>query len=435
MKKTIAVAFGAIAVVMTCAAVQQRVAAQSQSPATDPINGNPDLRGEISVFSWSDNQYKLGIAGFKKLYPNIQVKFNTVGYADAYPKLTQALTNNAPLADVVQVESEYVEQFASAFPNAFTDLTDWAGKYARDFDRSKWAQISLKGRVMALPIDSAPVGFWYRADMFEKAGIRAEDLDTWDQFVNAGSRIVAANPGVKLSYIDLNTETLLRTIVQQQGSFYVNNAGEIAVDNAQTRQGLKVVKRLWDEQLLLSVNGVTGVVGALKAGKVAALILPVWNATILKQFAPEQAGLWGVTTVPALGPGGGRAAALGGSNFVISKDSQNKEAAWAFIEYYATQGSREALTKLGTWPSYLPLLNSSSTGISDPFFSTPNLYKPFTEVSKRLRVFRYSSDFQKAKDAVAAAQREVLTGNSRVDDALEKATRRLAEQTGRLVAR
>ena len=435
MRNSFAVVFSAIALTVTCGAVQQRVAAQNQSPATDPINGNPNLRGEISVFSWSDNQYKLGMAGFKKLYPNIQVKFNTVGYADAYPKLTQALTSNTPLSDIVQVESEYVEQFASTFPNAFTDLTDWASKYARDFDRSKWAQISLNGKVMALPIDSAPVGFWYRADMFEKAGIRAENLDTWDQFVNAGSRIVAANPGVKLSYIDLNSETLLRTIVQQQGSFYVSNAGEIAVDNAQTRQGLKVVKRLWDEKLLLSVNGVTGVIGALKAGKVAALILPVWNAAILKQFAPEQAGLWGVTTVPALGPGGGRAAALGGSNFVIPQDSPNKEAAWAFIEYYATQGAREALAKLGVWPSYLPLLNSSSTGVSDPFFSTPNLYKPFTEVSKRLRVFRYSNDFQKAKDAVATAQREVLTGNSRVDDALEKATQRLAAQTGRLVAR
>ncbi len=435
MKKTSVAAFGTLAVVLACSAVQQRVAAQSQSPATDPINGNPNLRGEISVFSWSENQYKLGLAGFKKLYPNVQVKFNTVGYTDAYPKLTDSLKSNTPLADVVQLESEYVEQFAAAYPNAFTNLTSWAGKYARDFDRSKWAQVSVNGRVLAMPVDSAPVGFWYRADLFQKAGIRAENLDTWDQFVNAGSRIVAANPGVKLSYIDLNTETLLRTIVQQQGSFYVNNAGEIAVDNAQTRQGLKVVKRLWDEKLLLSVNGVNGVIGAIKSGKVAALILPIWNASILKQFAPEQAGLWGVTTVPALGPGGGRAAAIGGSNFMIPQDSPNKEAAWAFVEYYTTKGSREALAKLGTWPSYLPLLNSGSTEVNDSFFTTPNVYKPFIEVSKRLRVFRYSSDFQKTKDAVAAAQREVLTGNSRVDDALEKATKNLATQTGRLVAR
>ena len=435
MKKTYLAAFGAFVVILTCGAVQQRVAAQSQAPATDPINGNPNLRGEITVFSWTENQYKLGLEGFKKLYPNIQVKFNTVGYVDAYPKLTEALKSNSALADVVQLESEYVEQYASAYPNAFTDLTNWAGKYARDFDRSKWAQVSVNGRVLAMPIDSAPVGFWYRADMFQKAGIRAENLDTWDQFVNAGSRITAANPGVKLSYIDLNTETLLRTIVQQQGSFYVNNAGEIAVDNAQTRQGLKVVKRLWDEKLLLSVNGVGGVIGAIKSGKIAALILPIWNAALLKQFVSEQAGLWGVTTVPALGPGGGRAAAIGGSNFLIPKDSPNKEAAWAFVEYYTTQGSREALAKLGTWPSYLPLLNSGSTEVNDPFFTTPNVYKPFIEVSKRLRVFRYSSDFQKTKDAVAAAQREVLTANSRVDDALEKATKSLAVQTGRLVAR
>ncbi len=427
MKKRL-IAVGSLALALTMYAIAQ------QAPVTDPDNGNPDLKGDLTVFTWAESAFQPAMDGFKKLYPNISVKFTTVGYSDGYSKITAGFKDNAPVGDVIQMESEYIEQYAAQFPNAFTDLTPWAAKYERDFDRAKWAQATVKGKLLALPMDSAPVGFWYRADMFEKAGVRAEDLDTWDQFISAGARVVAANPGVKLSYIDLNTETLLRTIVQQQGSFYISTAGEISVNNAQVRQGLKVLNRLWQDQLLLSVNGVGGVVGAMKAGKIAAVILPIWNVTLLKQYMPEQAGKWGVTTVPALGPGGGRAAAIGGSNLVISNDSPNKEAAWAFTEYFATRGIAQTFSKSGLWASYLPLMQKSTLELRDPFFTTPDVYKPFTEVSKRMRVFHYSSDFLKAKAAVAAAQKAVFNGTS-VDAALTKATTDLADQTGRPIAR
>jgi lactose/L-arabinose transport system substrate-binding protein len=432
MKKRIFAAAGLVAVLALGVAAQNTLA--QTGPGTDPVNGNPNLRGDITVFTWSDFISKANLDTFKQLYPRISVKFVTVGYPDAYPKIAAGFDAGAPVADVIQIESEYVEQYASKYPNAFTDLTPWAAQYERDFDRAKWAQATVKGKLLALPTDSAPVGFWYRADMFEKAGVRAEDLDTWDQFVNAGARVMAANPGVKLTYIDPNTETLLRTIVQQQGSFYINTAGEVAINNAQMRQGLKVLKRLWDEQLLLSVNGVNGVIGAMKAGKIASVILPVWNTAILKPFMPEQAGKWGVTTVPALGPGGGRAASIGGSNLMVSSASPNKEAAWAFTEFLAVRGISESFKRYGTWASYLPLMKQNVLEIRDPFFVTPDIYKPFTEVSKRMRVFRYSSDFDLTKTTVAAAQRAVFAGE-RVDEVLTQASKDLAQKTGRLIAR
>jgi lactose/L-arabinose transport system substrate-binding protein len=416
-------------------ALAQQGASQQSAPATDPINGNSSLRGEITVLSWAENEFTPALAGFNRIYPNIKVRFLTAGYTEVYPRLLSALERNEPIADVALVESEYVEQFASRFPNTFTDVTEWAAKYERDFDRAKWAQATYGGRLLGLPTSSAPVGFWYRADMFQKANVNPEDLDTWDQFVGAGAKVLEANPGVKLTYIDLNTETLLRTIVQQQGSFYINNAGEVSVNNAQVRQGLKVLKRLWDEKLLLPVNGVNGVIGAMKANRIAAVMLPVWNINLLKQFMPEQAGKWGVTVVPALGLGGGRAAAVGGGNLVIPSSSANKDLAWAWVEYYATQGIAESFKTLGSWPSYLPLVKRDIGDTRDAFFATPLAYQPFVEVSKRMRVFKYSSDFEKAKVTVAAAQRSVLEGGVRVDNALDKAATELSTQTKRQIAR
>lgn len=131
---TVLTAFG---VVLAISGLAQNV------PNTDPKKGNPNLRGEISVFSWSEPSYSSVLADFNKLYPNIKVKFVTVGYTDAYPRITASLAGNVPLADVVMIESERVEIYGTRFPNAFTDLSAWGGKWERNFDRSKWAQSEI----------------------------------------------------------------------------------------------------------------------------------------------------------------------------------------------------------------------------------------------------------------------------------------------------
>ena len=209
------------------------VGAQNAVPDTNPLKGNANLKGEITLFSWSEPSYSSVLADFNKLYPNIKVKFATVGYADAYPKITASLAGNVPLADVVMIESERVEIYGSRFPNAFTDLSAWGGKYERNFDRTKWTQSVVKGKLITMPTDAAPVGMWYRTDLFEKAGVKPESIKTWNDYLEAGKKIVAANPGVKMSGIDATgSETLMRTLIQQQGSFYVDADGKIAVNSA-----------------------------------------------------------------------------------------------------------------------------------------------------------------------------------------------------------
>lgn len=63
-------------------------------------------------------------------------------------------------------------------------------------------------------------------------------------------------------------------------------------------------------------------------GKVASFPIGSWGARELENIFPEQEGKWRVTTMPL-----GLYVGLGGSSFMIPSQSQNKEAAWAFIEW------------------------------------------------------------------------------------------------------
>jgi lactose/L-arabinose transport system substrate-binding protein len=409
--------------------------AQSGTPATDPLKGNANLRGEITVFNWQEPQYSAVLPEFNKLYPNVKVKFVTVGYGDAYPRITASLAGNVPLADVIMIESERVELYGTRFPNAFTDLTAWGKKWERSFDRSKWAQSVVKGKLVTMPTDAAPVATWYRADLFEKAGVDPQSIKTWNQFLEAGKKVVAANPGVKMTTADVTgSELLMRILIQQQGSFYIDNDGRIAVNSARMQRALSFVKNAWDAGILLNVQGTDGLLGAVKTNRIAVINLPIYISGILKAFAPEQKGKWGVIPAPALTIGGGQTAYVGGSALAIPTNSPNKDAAWAFVEWYTTYGSRPVLEKRGVWPSFLPALQSPALNSGDPYFVTPNIFEPFKKSAFLGRPLRYSSDYDKARDAVITAQASVLTGGQTVQAALEKAARDLQNQTGREIA-
>ncbi len=405
------------------------------SPATDPLKGNTKLSGEISLFSWAEPSYAPFVAEFNKLYPNIKVKFVTVGYGDAYPRITASLAGNVPLADVVMIESERVEIYGSRFPNAFTDLSAWGNKWERNFDRSKWAQSVVKGKLITMPTDAAPVGMWYRADMLEKAGVNPSSIKTWNDYLAAGKKVVAANPGVKMAGIDsTGSETLLRILIQQQGSFYIDADGKIAVNSAKMVRALTFLKTAWEAGILANIQGTDGLIGAVKGNRVAGVNLPVWMIGIFKTFTPEQKGKWGVAQIPALTAGGGQSAYIGGSSLAIPANSQNKEAAWAFVEWYTTYGSKRVLELRGSWPSFVPSLNAPVLNAPDPFFATPNVFEPFKKSAFLGRPLRYSSDYDKAFGVVVAAQSSVLNGGQNVQTALDKAANDLKNATGREIA-
>ncbi len=405
--------------------------AQQNAPRTDPVNGNSDIRGEITLRTWTKEQYLPVLSKFNALYPNIKVNVREVLYENAYPRLGQAIAAND--VDVWMIESSRVERFVTEFPDAFLDLSAWAGGYKTKFDKSKWAANLVNGSVYALPTDAAPIGFWYRADMFSKAGVNPTDLRTWDQYINAGRKIMEANSGVKMAPLLLTSN--ISMLIQQQGGFYFDSLGQIAISDAKSRQALRMLKRMNDSGLLLSTSTVNELIFSMKANRVATVLLPVYMISFIKRFMPEHAQLWGVQQIPAFAEGGGRSASIGGGALLISKNSKNTEAAWAFTEWYTTEGANEWFDQVGTWPSYLPAIREVVQTKRDPFFATPDVYGPFRTTANRMRSLRYTPDIEKAITAAQKAQDQVLKQNVKVSDALEEAAAELAKTTGREIAR
>ena len=404
------------------------------------LAGNANLKGDITVWGWNIAAKSLdgNVAGFKKLYPNVNVKVQDIGRLDVYDKLTTGLAaGGAGLPDVVAIESDHMDTYTSKFPEGLTDLTDRASKYEKDFDPSKWAQSKIKGKIRSIPWDSGPVGVFYRVDMFKKAGVDASTIETWDDFIDAGKKVVAANPGVKMAAMDYTKDdALFRMILNQQGVYYFTEDGKINVTSKEAVTAMGIIKKLKDADLLLNASGWDGTVAANKNNKVAVQVFGVWWSGTIMSEAPDQKGNWDVMLLPAVTKGGIRASNLGGSTLAIPKGTKNLDAAWAYVEYsMATkEGQNNIIKNFGIWPSYVP-------AYEDPFYSSPQAYfnnKPiwqiFAKEIPQIKPIFYTADNDKALTVLADAQGAVLSGTDPAA-ALQKAADNLKNQTGREIVK
>ena len=436
---TAAAAATTAAAAATTAASGAATTAASTGSGTSGLKGDPNLKAEITVWAWNvaGKALQANMAGFNKLYPGVKVNFPEIGQSDVYDKLTTGLAGGgAGLPDVVQVESDHMDVYTGKFPNGFADLTDKASKYEKDFDPSKWAQSKNKNRILSIPWDSGPTGLFYRVDMFQKAGVDPSTIETWDDWIAAGKKVQAANPGVKFMAIDFTKDdALYRMLLNQQGSFYFTEDGKINLTSPESVKAMTIIKKLNDAGLLTNVSGWDGVVGAMKNSQAASQLFGVWWSGTIIDSSPESKGKWDVILQPAIEKGGSRAASLGGSTLAIPKSSKNVDAAYAFIEYNlaTTEGQNNMLKNFGLWPSYLPAYSDPFYTQAQPFFNNKPIWQTFAKETPLIKPAYYTKDYTQAQTVSQNAQAEILNGGDPAK-ALEKAANDLKNQTGRDLA-
>ncbi len=128
----------------------------------------------------------------------------------------------------------------------------------------------------------------------------------------------------------------------------------------------------WDERIQ-----------AIRAETVASQLFGGWYEGTIRSNAPEQEGLWGVYEMPSVTDDGPRAANLGGSALAITNASDNKEAAWAYVNYTlgTNEGQVTMLREYGLVPSLLSALDDPYVEEGQPFWGDQPSGSIFSERS------------------------------------------------------
>ncbi|RWB27433.1 MULTISPECIES: ABC transporter substrate-binding protein [unclassified Mesorhizobium] len=395
--------------------------------------------GEITIWSWNvaASSLKATIEGFNKQFPDIKVTVQDLGNQPTYDKsIAGCAAGGEGLPDIVTIENGEAENYWSQFPDCFVDLHT-LGYTAEDqakFPDFKRTELEVEDKAYAMPWDSGPVAMYYRRDFYEKAGVDPASIKTWDDFIAAGKKIQAANPGVTMTNADFNGDSeFFRMIANEQGCAYFAADGQsITVNQPGCVASMTKIKEMKDAGIISSADWSTKITNNT-AGKVASQMYGGWFEGTIRTESPDGSGKWGVYLMPSLTADGPRAANLGGSSLAITSVSNNKEAAFAYLKYsLATNEGQIAMLKgFGLVPSLISALDDPYVSEGQPYWGGQAVWKDILGTLPKVVPSRGTPFQSDAEIIVRAVQTKYLGGGyPDAKAALDDAASQIASATG-----
>ena len=409
----------------------------SSSDAEDvTIPDNPeDVEGDITVWAWElEANYleKDVVPAFNKQYPNVNVTVEKSGVDQVYQKVSAGMSSGGSgLPDVFQVENNRIHSFTNEFPDGLVDLIVLGFDEHEDkFAESKVEGLKTEdGMLAAAPRDLGPVGVMYRTDIFEEVGIDPTKIETWDDYIEAGKQVV---DHTEKSFLGMDNEGLFRIMLQQQGAYFFTEDGKLDLTSPEAEKAIGVIEEMRDSGILTYTNNWDGQVAAMKNGEVATHPGAVWwSGTMIEQM-PELSGKWDVFELPAFEGGDTRAANDGGSALAISSASENKAAAYSFVEFATTDidSQIKGLTNRGLFPSLTAAYDEPIFSEDQEYFNNQPFFEKFADTVSDIPPVNHAPGELEVRSIMGSEFESFLLENKESEQVLDDGQSQAERQTG-----
>lgn len=392
----------------------------------------------VTVWAWDVALKQLQEASekFKETHPDVEFVFEEMGTDQIYTKLATTLSTGKGLADVILLEGEQVSGYATKYPEGFADLADIVNE--DDFLDVKIGEVSANGKIVGFPWDAGPVALFYRRDYFEQAGVNAEDIKTWDDFIEAGKKVMEtcttpSGEPVKMLPIAPNGSNFWRLILTENGGSFFDAEGNTVVNSPEALEAMEMAKKIYDSGIVQNYTDWAEYEGVVVNESVATIPEAVWMIGTIKDKGPEQSGKWGVIDLPAF-PGKEPAGSTnGGSDIVIPATSASLDVAKEFVQFALTdqQLQVDGFVNYGLFPSYIPSYEDPTFSEADEFFGGQKIYETFIKLGQTVPSVNYTENFNEALSAAGSACSKVYLEGEDPETALNDLQNDLVSKFGK----
>ena len=314
-------------------------------------------------------------ADYEKEHPGIKVQFKYLENEAFKAKLPTMLQSDDSRPSAFYSWGGGVMQ-AQDKAGFLKDIS--AGVAATEKNLASTADEAFKvdGKTVGVPYEVGEVAFFYNKKLFEKAGVKAEDIKTWDDFLGAVKKLKAAGitpivvgGGEKwpmhfyYSYLVMRLggeHALADAKAGKDGGF--KNA--TFVEAGERLRELAALEPFQPGYLQTSHAQSAGIFGD---GKAAMDLMGQWvlgmqgpSSTSGKGLAPEDIGIF---SFPILPGGKGKATdILGGINgFLVTKTAPKETV--DFLNFFSQEGYAKEAAATG---GYIPVYKGAESAIKDP---------------------------------------------------------------------
>ncbi|MFI8193817.1 ABC transporter substrate-binding protein [Streptomyces sp. NPDC085946] len=342
---------------------------------------------ELTFWTWVPNIDK-EIALFEKKYPAIKVKVVNAGQGVThYTKLRTAIKAGSGAPDIAQMEYQAIPTFT--ITDSLLDLAPYGASRLKDtFVDWTWQQVGGDtGEIWAIPQDTGPMGMLYRADIFDKHGIKPPA--TWEEFASAARKLHKADPSVYLTNLAANEAAAWHGLLWQAGAkpYDLTGKSHIAIDVNDVVS--KELAAFWGG---LAKEGVISTdpdftdawYSGLNKGKYATWITAAWGPAFLSGSAKATAGKWRAAPLPQWDAANPTSGNWGGSTSTVIRSTKNPIAAAQFAQFLNSDPASAKMfaTEQSFFPATKKLLaDPSFTGATPSFYGGQKVNELFADIS------------------------------------------------------
>ena len=302
---------------------------------------------------------------FAKTKPDVEVEINlmeTKSEMDKYAIISKSGGEGAP--DLLDIEQgQFPLLIRGDVP--FEPLDDYLKRDNLNDVMSKGRQAlyTVNGKQYGIEHAATVSALYYRKDLFDQAGIKVEELKTWDQFTEQAKKLTGKNKYIfpaASNGTGENDRTYFELLIKQEGGDIVTTSGEVGL---RTPEALTALKRTydWKNSGIMDKEFISGPAywDAFKTGKYIAAFGPDWWVNLLADNVPDLSGKWAAVPMPTGGPKSVSTSVWGGTGLMISKFSKNKELAWEFLKtaQLTPAMSVKRFQIVNLFPALIPSLN------------------------------------------------------------------------------
>jgi len=397
---------------------------------------NADGSVTITVASWDAAEETARqpwldlVSQFEEEHPDIQVETEVIAFSDIEQQILQRVqSQNAP--DVTQLAGNYTFNLEAA--GALTPLDDLAGQeYLDEIVPEVREVVTVDGELIAAPWAVQPVGFWYNKSLMSQAGLDPESPPaTMDELLDQMATIQQELPDV----IPLGLDSTNRVFgLDVNWPLMTTFGADPVADGADTPQMAEYLQfmRTLAEEGYTEVNQRIGYFRPIAA---EGNVVFVWDQPILQSVVQGTSGVddatfydeWGVTTLP-VADSGGPASVAQDHSFGILSSSQQKEAAWTFVEWMTR--SEAAMAHVVENKGAIPPIEDPGGEAGQLVEDSPLLQVWSEEVVPTTVRPPWGPDYSELSSPIMVGVQQMMTSDRPVDDVVAEMQGQLDSQSG-----
>jgi multiple sugar transport system substrate-binding protein len=387
------------------AASEAAPGASADAGASGEASPAGDLSGELTVWAMGNEGTLLSTMADKFMAenPGVTVNVTPVDWGQAVAKLQTAI-GGGETPDISQMGTDMMGQFVEtgALEAVPADVDPSV------FFESAWNTNVVDGTAYGVPWYVETRVLYERTDLAEAAGV-TKPPTTWDELKAAAKAIKDGGAEWGIALGTKNSQEYLPFLWQNGGDVMNADGTEFTLDSPEAIEALTFYDSFFEEGLTpTTVPEGFDVTPAFVSGTHPMFYSGPWHISLITDAGgADIEGKWTLSPVPAKQSA---TSFVGGSNFVVFKDSEQKDAAWAFIDFMSQPENQVA------WYEEATVLPAVQSAWDDPLLADDANVAVFGEQLQDTKAPPAISTWNEIASAINDNLEQVTTGDMSPED-------------------